>query len=243
MIRGALALLTGFRLLMGQPGLRAVLWRMIALQLVLAVLVASGSLFVLNWLIDTYVPQADAWYWQALAWIVELFAWLLTMAVAIVAFVTLGSIAAAPWLDLLCLRVERLRGVEVGDSDQPMWKMILASMANAVMPLLQFLPWAFLALVLLFIPVVGTAAASLIWGYAGIRLLDFEFMDAPASRRDWDWKQRQAELDGHRWFYIGYGGLALGLLVVPVLNFLVLPAAVAGLANAWHQNSGPVTEE
>jgi CysZ protein len=234
MIRGAMALLDGFRLLLGQAELRALLWRMLALQIVLVVLVVAGSLSFLNWLINAYVPQAGAWYWQALAWIAELFAWLLAMAGAVVAFVTLGSIAAAPWLDMLCLRVEKLHGGEVANMDQPWWKAVLASVGNAGMPLLQFLPWAAMALALLFIPVVGVAVASVVWGYAGIRLLTFEFMDAPASRRGWKWLQRKGEFERHRGFHIGFTGTASLLLVVPVVNLLVLPAAVAGLANAWH---------
>jgi len=235
MIRGALTLLAGFRLLLVQSELRAVLWRLLALQLALALLVAAGSLYFLNWLIDAYVPQADAWYWRALAWMVELFAWLLAMAVAVVAFVTLGSIAAAPWLDMLCLRVEKLHGGEVASLDQPWWKLVLVSMGNAVMPLLQFLPWAALALALLLIPVVGAVAASLVWGYAGIRLLAFEFMDAPASRRGWKWAQRKSEFAQRRWFHMGFTGLASAMLLIPVVNLLVLPAAVVGLAGSRHQ--------
>ncbi|MDX8412363.1 MAG: EI24 domain-containing protein [Mariprofundaceae bacterium] len=233
MIRGAMALLDGFRLLLGQAELRALLWRMLALQIVLAVLVVAGSLPFLHWLIVAYVPQADAWYWQALAWMAELFAWLLALALAVVAFVTLGSIAAAPWLDMLCLRVEKIHGGEVANMDQPGWKAVLISVGNAGMPLLQFLPWAAMSLLLLLIPVVGVALASVAWGYAGIRLLSFEFMDAPASRRGWKWLQRKGEFAQNKWFHIGFTSAATLLLVVPVVNLLVLPAAVAGLANAW----------
>lgn len=238
MIRGALALLSGFRLLLARQELRSVVWRMLGLLLILAVVIGAGSLMFLDWLIEAYVPQADAWYWQALGWVIGVFAWLLALVVAIVAFATLGSIAAAPWLDTLCARVEGLHRVEGGEAELPWWKSVLSSAGNAVMPLLQFLPWAAAALLLLAVPVVGAVLAGVMWAYGGIRLLAFELMDAPASRRGWDWRQRKSEFDGQRWFYVGYAGLASAMLLVPAVNLLVLPAAVAGLADAWHRQTG-----
>jgi CysZ protein len=34
----------------------------------------------------------------------------------------------------------------------------------------------------------------------------------------------------YRWFWLGFGGVALLLMAVPVLNVFVLPAAVVALA-------------
>jgi len=51
-----------------------------------------------------------------------------------------------------------------------------------------------------------------------------------ASRRGWDFKRRKQELGQRRFFYLGFGGMALGLMLVPVLNLFVLPAAAVGLS-------------
>ncbi|MFQ5355350.1 MAG: EI24 domain-containing protein [Mariprofundaceae bacterium] len=230
MFKGAASFFFGLRLLLTKPELRAVMWRMLILQLVIGFLVGVGAWWLLDWLIATYVPQADAWYWQVLAWFAWIFACLLTVTVSIVSFVAIGSVAASPWLETLCIRVEHLEGHEMKVSREPWWRTLLTSLWNILMPLLHFLPWALLALVLLLIPVVGTVAASFVWGYAGIRLLSFEFMDAPASRRGWKWSDRKGDFQNNKWFYFGFSGLAALLLLIPVLNLLILPAAVIGLS-------------
>jgi CysZ protein len=57
-------------------------------------------------------------------------------------------------------------------------------------------------------------------------------MDIPASRRGWRWKDRKNSFQEHKWFFIGFSGLASILMVLPIVNLLVLPAAVAGLSRA-----------
>lgn len=229
-LKGALSLLGGLRLLLARAELRAVLWRMLGLLVLMLLLLMAGTFWLAVTLAEMFMPTGDAWYVDALAWLVWLFALILSLGAGIVGFVTLGSIAAAPWLDALCVRVERLAGKALNEPDQPWWKLVAASMWNAFIPLLNFLPWALLALLLLLVPVIGTVAAGVIWAYAGLRLLSFEFMDAPAARRDWQWKERKSELAQNKWFYLGFSGIASLLLVVPILNLFVLPAAVVGLA-------------
>jgi len=184
-----------------------------------------------------FIPAGDAWYVDALAWLVWLFSFVLALIAGVLGYTALGTIAAAPWLDQLCIIVERLDGKSTVLPRQSWWQTVITSIWNILMPLLGFLPWALLALLLLLIPVVGAMPASLILTYAGIRLLSFEFMDAPASRRGWKWKERKEELNRNRWFYFGFSGLASLLIVIPVLNLFVLPAAVIGLSRAFSHRS------
>jgi CysZ protein len=65
-----------------------------------------------------------------------------------------------------------------------------------------------------------------------VRFLSFELIDTTASRRGWDYAQRKAELIEKRWFYLGFAGLATLLMMVPIVNLLVIPAAVVGLSKA-----------
>jgi len=51
-----------------------------------------------------------------------------------------------------------------------------------------------------------------------------------ASRKGWDFKRRKQVLGQRRFFYLGFGGMALGLMLIPVVNLFVLPAAVVGLS-------------
>lgn len=230
MINGMMRFLAGLRLLLARRDLRAVLWRMAGLLIVLLLVLAVGVFWLSSSLAERFIPTGDAWYVDMLAWLVWLFSFILAMAIGMVSYVVLGSVAAAPWLDELCARVEKAEGTRLKAPDSPWWKLVAASIWNSVMPLAVFLPWAAFSLLLLLVPVYGAVTASFVWAYAGLKLLSFEFMDAPASRRGWKWIRRREQFEHNRWFYLGFAGMASLLLAVPVLNLFVLPAAVVALS-------------
>jgi len=226
MLGGALALLAGMRLLFSKSELRTVLWRMIALLFVLMILLSSGVFWLADYIAGLWIPDADAWYWRLLSRLAWLFAVLLAMVSGIVTYVALGSAVAAPWLDTLAARTEMICG-QASEKNQAGWlQQVLQSLVNSVRPFLGLLVWAAAALLCFWLPPLATA----IWTYGGIRFLSFELMDTAASRRGWNFTQRKQVLNEMRWFYFGFSGLATVLLLIPVLNLFVIPAAVVGLS-------------
>jgi CysZ protein len=237
MFRGAWALVKGFHLLLSREELRSVIWRMVLLLLILFVALTYGVFELAAAIGERFIPTGDAWYIDFLAWLLSLFAMVLALGIGIVSFVTLGSIAVAPWLDQLYVRVGRINGVELEQAVLPWWKSIANSLWNSVMPLATFIPLAALAVLFLLVPIYGTIAASLIWGYAGLKLLSFEFMDTPATFSGWKWPERKSQVEDNKWYYMGFSGLAMFLLVIPGLNLFVLPAAVVGLYSQLNMES------
>jgi len=229
MFKGAWTLVKGFHLLLSTKELRTLLWRMLLLLLVLFVGLTIGVFELSTAIAARFIPTGDAWYIDFLAWLLSLFAMILALGVGIVSFVTLGAIAVAPWLDQLYVRVGRINGVDLEQALLPWWKSISNSLWNSVMPLATFIPLAALAALFLLVPVYGTIVASVFWGYAGLKLLSFEFMDTPASFQNWKWPERKAQMDENKWYYMGFSGLAMFLLIIPGVNLLVLPAAVVAL--------------
>ncbi len=225
MFEGLRWFLKGLGRLLGDARMRAVLWRMLALLAVMMLLLVGGVFWLAGTLAAGFVPAGDAWYVDALAWLAWFFAAVLALGVGMVAYVTLAGIAAAPWLEELAA----LAGLD-GGAESAWWRSMLASMKNSIMPLLGFAPFALVALLLLLVPLIGAAAAGAVWGWGGLRLLAFEFLDAPASRLGWGWRERKAWVDGHRWFMLGFAGAASLLLLMPVLNLLALPAATVGMS-------------
>jgi len=177
-----------------------------------------------------WLPSGDAWYWQILSWVVWLLSAILALLIGAVSFAALGSVAAAPWLDALAARTEGLTGKGIDVHPAVWWQQIIHSLVNSIRPLFGLLIWGCVALALFFIPLLGQVAATGIWGYASIRFLNYELMDPVASRRGWDFKRRKQELGQRRFFYLGFGAMALGLMLVPVLNLFILPAAAVGLS-------------
>ncbi len=231
MLEGCLSLLSGMRRLLAEASLRAVLWRIVLLLLVLMLGVGFGSYALAEYLAGLWMPTGDAWYWQALARVVWLLAVLLAFFTGAVSFTVLGTVAAAPWLDMLAERAEILHnGKALAVPEQSMMRFVGQSLANAVRPLGGLLLFGMLALAVIWIPVIGQLAAMLIWGYGGIRFLNFELLDVSASRRGWNFSRRKAVFSRQRFFWLGFGGLALALILLPFINLLVLPAAVVALS-------------
>ncbi len=231
-IKGAVSLLLGMRLLVSEAGLRAVLWRMIFLLVVLMLLLTGGVYWLAGYVASMWLPEGDAWYWQLVSWFVWLLTILLALVSGVVSYSILASAVAAPWLDELAGRTEALAGIKVSVVEAPWHLQILQSLANSIRPLAGLFGMGCVALLCLLVPVLGHFLAVVIWSYAGVRFLNFELMDAPASRRDWDFVARKSEQNARRFYYLGFGGMALVLMLVPVVNLLVIPAAVVALSRS-----------
>ena len=232
MIEGVAALLGGMRDLLANKDLKAVLWRMLALLALLMLLLMGGVFALTDYLAHLWLPTGDAWYWQILGFLVWIVAALFAALTGIVSFTALASAAVAPWLDELAARTEKLQGGEGQESGKSWPAQIVEALGNSIRPLFGLLVLGVLALVLLIIPLIGQIAATLIWGYAGIRFLNYELMDTVASRREWNFARRKQALKERRLFWLGFGGTAMALMLVPLVNLLVIPAAVVGLTKA-----------
>ncbi|OIO71296.1 MAG: hypothetical protein CO186_07890 [Zetaproteobacteria bacterium CG_4_9_14_3_um_filter_49_83] len=230
MIQGGLDFLSGLRLMFSAGSLRGVLWRILGLLLVMMLLVFVGVFNLAEWLASLWLPDGDAWYWQILAWLVHALALLLALLIGAVTFTMLGSVAVAPWLDTLAVRTGRLSGKDLQENTATWSVQILQSISNSIRPLLGLLLGGLLALMLVWIPVIGQLAATLIWGIAGIMFLSYELMDTNASRLGLPFSQRKQKLKQRRFYWLGFGGLAMLLMMVPLVNVLVIPAAVVALS-------------
>jgi CysZ protein len=241
MIKGMASLFGGFAKLLGEPTLRHVLWRMLLLLAVLMLAVCIGVYDLAEYLAGIWLPTGDAWYWQVLSWLV----WLLVVVIALltgaVSFTVLGSVAVAPWLDMLAARTELLHTGRSLSEPAGWWRPLLHSLGNAVRPLFELLLLGLLALAVIWIPVLGQVAAMLIWGYAGIRFLNYELLDVPATRRGWNFARRKAAVAERLLFWLGFGGLAMALLLLPLVNLFVLPAATVALSTALPTDGGEKT--
>ena len=230
MFEGGLKLLAGLRLMLGNETLRAVLWRMIGLLAVLMLALLFGVFELAQYVAQLWLPEGDAWYWAVVSWLVWALAVVLSILTGVVSFTVLGSAAIAPWLDTLAVRTEVLHG-QTSDKTQRGWlALCLLSLSNSVRPLLSLLAWGVTALLVIWIPVIGQVLATVIWGYASIHFLCFELMDTTASRQGWDFTQRKNTIQQSRFFWLGFGGLAMLMMMVPVLNLLVIPASVVALS-------------
>ncbi len=224
-VSGALYLPRGLGLII-QPGVR----RFVAIPLAINILVFAllfwlASSYFSEW-VDSIAPQ-----WEWFAWLADLI-WVLFAGMLLVmlffGFSLLANIIAAPFNGLLAEAVERhLNGREPPSSD---WRELLRKAPGMIIDELgklgYYLLWFLLLLILTFIPPIS-AAAPVIWPLFSAWMLAVQYCDYPLGNHELRGREQRRILGERRWLSLGFGGATLLATLVPVVNFLVMPTAVA----------------
>jgi CysZ protein len=178
----------------------------------------SSDLFAL--LLD----RPDAWYWLVGYYLLRLLAFVLIGAAFLFSFTLVGTVLAAPFLELLSERTEAV--LRAARAEQPFrftrWATDIVRSLGHAFTLLLILALAF---PLSFLPVVGPVA----WLGLGCLLLAYDFTTIAMDRRRWSLREKWRRLLGDPAGALGFGVALFCLLAVPVVGWLMLPtAAVAG---------------
>ena len=100
-----------------------------------------------------------------------------------------------------------------------------------------FLAWAVPLLVLFLIPVVNLFA-PVVWFIFMSWMLALEYRAYPMENHELNFAQTRLQLRRRRLMGLGFGMAVLLATLLPVVNFLVMPAAVAGATLLWVDNWG-----
>jgi CysZ protein len=66
----------------------------------------------------------------------------------------------------------------------------------------------------------------------------YQYIDYPADNHKLGWNEMLAWLRQKRWQSMGFGGIVYLALLIPVVNILMMPAAVAGATLFWVRERG-----
>jgi len=72
----------------------------------------------------------------------------------------------------------------------------------------------------------------------GIWMMAVQYIDYPADNNKLGFDEMLAWLRDKRWQSLGFGGIVYVALLVPLLNLLIMPAAVAGATLFWVREGG-----
>ncbi|KAA0947015.1 sulfate transporter CysZ [Pseudomonas sp. ANT_H14] len=228
----------GLKLILS-PGLRLFVLLPLAINLILFVglIYLAGHQFSL-W-VDTLMPTLPSWlsFLNYLLW--PLFVVLVVLMVFFT-FTMLANIIAAPFNGFLAEKVEV---VVRGTDDFPafswaeLFAMVPRTLAREMRKLGYFLPRAIGLFILSFIPVVNLVAAPL-WLLFGVWMMAIQYIDYPADNHKLGWNEMLAWLREKRWQSMSFGGIVYLVLLIPVVNLLMMPAAVAGATLFWVRERG-----
>lgn len=242
--RGPRYLLRGFKLIR-EPELR--LFALAPILVNVVVMVGLLWLFGSQWSdwLDALLPEQLAlpgWlqWLEAVLDVVEALLWLLGIALLLLvfcySFTLLANLIGSPFNGWLSARVERhLVGSEpesgmnlaqeAGDAVLGECRLWLYYAKRALLLLL-------VTVVLFFIPVIN-GVIPILWFTFGAFMLSFEYMDNPMGNRGMAFRDKIAYLRQRRGLYLGFGSAVTLVTMVPFINLLVMPAAVAGATALW----------
>jgi CysZ protein len=231
-------LAAGLRLIL-RPGLRLFVLLPLTVNLLLFVALVSLAIQQFGFWVDALMPTLPEWlaFLEYLLW--PLFV-ALVLLIIFFSFTLLANLIAAPFNGFLAEKVEAV--VRGEDSSPPFsWAELLAmiprTLGRELRKLAYFLPRALGLLVLSLIPGLNLVAAPL-WLLFGIWMMAVQYIDYPADNHKMSWDGMLAWLREKRWQSLGFGAATYAALLVPGLNILLMPAAVAGATVFWIREEG-----
>lgn len=233
-IQGSRYLLGGFKLI-NQPGIRRFALIPMAINtLLFALAIWFGLSQFDGWmsgLMPTWLPD---WLATALMWILwPLFA-ILLLVIVFFSFSVLANIVAAPFNGLLSEAVER-RISNQPPPDQSLLQLIADTprmIWNEIRKLGYLLKWMLPLFILSWIPGVNIFAPFL-WIAFSSWTLALDYHDYPLGNHLMGFKEQRRLLSSRRPLALGFGMTTLGATMVPILNFLIIPVAVAGATQLY----------
>jgi CysZ protein len=217
-----------------QPGLR----RYVAIPLLINIALFAGLIWFgssqfegfLQWLI----PELPEWL-QWLEWLLWAVFAVSALLILFYVFSLVANVIASPFNGLLAEAVERHLTGEAQEADGG-WKKMLRELVPTIIDelrkLLYLVAWSIPFLLLFLIPLINLAA-PFIWLIFSAWMLAVEYADYPMGNHGLRSDEQKRRLGEKRLMSLGFGGVVSVATMIPVVNFLVMPAAVAGATAMW----------
>ena len=150
-------------------------------------------------------------------------------------FTLIGNLVAAPFNGMLAEAVEREltgRPVDGPTGLKSIAKDVASSLASEVRKLAYVLKFMVPLALLFLIPVINLAAPFL-WLAFSAWMLAISYADFPMGNHGLRFHEIRARLSERRLLTLGFGGAVMVGIMIPFLNLLMIPAAVAGATAMW----------
>ena len=156
------------------------------------------------------------------------------MLVVYYSFSILANIIAAPFNGILSERVEQmLGGYEVADESlKELLAIIPQSIGREFAKLAYYIPRVILLLILSFIPGINLFA-PFFWFIFGAWMMAIQYCDYPMDNNKVTFKQMLVLLKKKRLTSLGFGSVVQVAMMIPILNFIMMPVAVIGATIYW----------
>ena len=206
------------------PGLR----RYVVLPLLMNIIIMSAATWWGGSKISSWIDQLVGWlpgWLEWLYWLLMPLALLTMLFVMAYLFSTVLVTLASPFNGLLSEGVERQQGNVL--PEEYLWSITKRTFARELTKLGYLLPRYLVLVILSFVPVVNLASPFL-WFWFGSWVVALQYVDYSFDNNGRDFREVRKILARDSFTALGFGMLVAGLMMIPVVNWFVMPAAVIG---------------
>lgn len=177
-----------------------------------------------------YLPAWLSWL-GAVLWVLFFIGYIL---IFIYTFVTFSNLVSAPFNSFLAEKVEfYLTGKTLAERT---WLETVKDVPRVIGRQLNilgyYLPRAFILVICFFVPVLQVVATAF-WFLFNAWFMTLQYVDYPTDNHRIPIRAVRDKLSDNRSVSFSFGASVLLISMVPILNFLVAPAAVAGATKLW----------
>lgn len=223
--------MAGFRLIR-EPGLRLFVIIPLLINTLIFGLLMSFTLGKFSQWIDQALLWLPDWL-DFLRWVLWPLAVVLVLAVVMYIFSSVANFIAAPFNGLLAEKVEeRLTGEEVAGRETLLQALASfpRSLAREGHKLFYYLAFALLTLLATFII---SPLAPLLWFCLNAWMMAVEYGDYPMDNHKLSFAEARRRLGSQRATSFSFGAVVMLGTMVPILNLIIMPAAVCGGTKMW----------
>ena len=214
--------------------------RYVVIPLLINIIIFSLGLWFAISQFNIFIDWALSFLPDWLSWL-EWFLWpmfaLTFYGLVFFSFSIVANIISAPFNGPLAFAVEHhITGIKPSESNKTLVAEIKESLANELVKikyaLYLMMPLIFLSLISLFFPLIAPPVAAL-WMIYTIWVLTLEYADFPMSNNGILFPQIREKLANKRILSLGFGSVVLIATMIPLINFIVMPVAVAGATKMY----------
>lgn len=181
--------------------------------------------FLMTW-IPSWLPFIE--------WVFYGISGMLFLIMYAMSFTVITNIFAAPFNGLLAEKIQRQAGLEIPETN--IVSVITRTVAREFKKLLYFIVMGTIVAILLFalsfIPLVNFLVPVLAFIWMAW-CLSIQYLDYAADNNQQEFKQLRKDAKKPYFSTFGFGGVVALLMMVPVVNIFIMPAAVAGATLLW----------
>ena len=226
----------GLRLIFS-PGLR----RFVAIPLLLNIVIFAALAYFAGIHFDDFMDRwlpSQSWleFLRWILWLLFAVAYALTL---FYGFTLIANLIASPFNSILAARIEeRLTGSRPADADESLMRAVAPAIAGELNKIVYFASRAIPLLLLFLVPGLNILV-SLAWVIFGLWFLAIEYADYPMGNHALRPAAQRARLREKRLKSLAFGAGVTVMMLIPILQFAAMPAAVAGATRFWVDDLKP----